>query len=531
MAVKKKSAIAKEEDKPRVYRTKVLGHNVRLEVTSFTGSPNIIGKSDLPTSNVEDPFEKIYQSDNLIVPRYNPYFMSQLMEQSDILKQTIESMQVNVGGFGYDLVRANWMDPNVDMPKGSDEEKRKLLTFLEHVNPDEDITSLRRRTREDIEATGYGGWEVIRNGAGEVSELYLLPAATFRITAKDKTWTKFDQPIRDYTGKFTTVPRQKKFRRFVQIIDSLAKRVYFKEFGDPRLIDSKTGEVGGNGKATEVILFTIPCNYSLYGMPRWIGTMISIFGSRKAEEVNFLFFDNKTIPPMVITVSGGALTQESIEKLKDVFEKEIKGVANFHKALILEATPVSVSAIEGEKVSPVRIQIQPLTQFIQSDATFREYRKDNRNSVRSSFRLPPIYVGLTDDYTRATAYESAKVAEEQVFSPERTREDYTINNTILASLQINFWDFVSLGGKTSDYVEVVRALAGVRDQTPVAITQEAVAKMLSRPIWPIDPNLYKTTPADLASQNAKILAETNAANKVDPARPPVNPNEQDRSGK
>ena len=44
--------------------------------------------------------------------------------------------------------------------------------------------------------------------------------------------------------------------------------------------------------------------------------------------------------------------------------------------------------------------------------------------VWSSFRLPPIFVGITSDYTRATASESREVAEEQVFEPERVNPSF-----------------------------------------------------------------------------------------------------------
>ena len=41
--------------------------------------------------------------------------------------------------------------------------------------------------------------------------------------------------------------------------------------------------------------------------------------------------------------------------------------------------------------------------------------KNNRDKIRSAFRLHPIYTGESQDYTRATADTARQVTEEQVF--------------------------------------------------------------------------------------------------------------------
>ena len=90
--------------------------------------------------------------------------------------------------------------------------------------------------------------------------------------------------------------------------------VYFKSFGDPRVISRSTGRVFSDiaalkaakpddGPATELLHFAIHSPRSPYGVPRWVGTLLCVLGSRQMEEVNFLYFENKSVPPMALLLS------------------------------------------------------------------------------------------------------------------------------------------------------------------------------------------------------------------------------------
>lgn len=173
-------------------------------------------------------------------------------------------------------------------------------------------------------------------------------------------------------------------------------------------------------------------------MPRWISQVPSIAGSRAAEEVNLSHFDNKTVPPMVILVSGGKLNDTTVQRIKEHVQNEAKGRENYHAVLVIEAESATAFGPQNDSARP-RVDIKPLSQV--NDAKFLEYDHDNRRKVRSSFRLPPLYTGETEDYTRATAIESRNVAEEQVFGPEKANFDFMINRKIFADLGIRFHTF------------------------------------------------------------------------------------------
>ena len=58
----------------------------------------------------------------------------------------------------------------------------------------------------------------------------------------------------------------------------------------------------------------------------------SVLGSRQAEEVNFLYFENKSVPPLALLVSGGRLSAQSIPRIESFIENHIRGKRNFHKS-------------------------------------------------------------------------------------------------------------------------------------------------------------------------------------------------------
>ena len=380
-------------------------------------------ENELPVSQKmsNDPFDGYY-GDGIIEPPYNLDWLVRLPEHSNMLGQCIEAMEMNIDGFGFTL------EPAFEFPEGdkaAEAERKTLLHFFEFCNAELPYSQLRRRVRRDLEVLGNGYWEVIRDGKGDIVWLEHIEGHTMRLTQLDREYTDVVYMIRDDdSNELQEYPSRKRFRRYVQIRDG--KRVYFKEFGDPRLINARTGQVDNDAEipATEIIHFKLYCPYSPYGVPRWIGNWLAVEGSRQAEEVNYEYFENNTVPPMALLVSGTSLNDDAVSRIEDFINDEMKGRKSFNKMLIIEATPENDGPVMKAGVPTVRFQ--NLSDAQQKDSLFDNYDRTNREKIRSSFRLPPIFVGLTSDYTRATARESREVAEEQVFGPERADHDFVI---------------------------------------------------------------------------------------------------------
>ena len=430
-----------------------------------------------------DPFADFY-GNGILEPPYDLDWLSKLPEHSNILAQCIEAMEVNIDGFGFTLEPAFDFGEN---NKEAEDERKTIEHFFEFCSFDMPYSQLRRRVRRDLEVLGNGYWEVIRDGKGDIVWLEHIEGHTMRLTALDREYTDVTYMIRDNSSnELQEYPSRKRFRRYVQIRDG--QKVYFKEFGDPRLIDAVTGKVVNESEATtfatEVIHFKLYCPHSPYGVPRWIGNWLSVVGSRQAEEVNYQYFENNTIPPMALLVSG-TLGDDVVKKIEDFINDEMKGRKSFNKILIIEAAPFG-STIPGGSSAPVNLRFQTLTDAQQKDSLFDNYDAVNREKIRSSFRLPPIFVGLTNDYTRATARESREVAEEQVFGPERADHDFVINRLLFPAMGVKYWKYKSLPPKVNDF-EIMSSVLDTFSRCGLTVREarDEISRLLNHPLTPI----------------------------------------------
>jgi PBSX family phage portal protein len=291
-----------------------------------------------------------------------------------------------------------------------------------------------------------------------------IPSHTVRITAADEepTEVKQIQPMKTTDGslEMKEVKIWRRFRRYIHSRGS--KKVYYKEYGDPRVIDCRNGKVvkGSLEKkyhANPMIHFYIYSPRSPYGIPRWIGQLFSVFGSRSAEEINFKTLKSNNIPSMLVLVSNGMLTEGSISRIEEFVETQIAGDGNYSKFLLLEAEAPEEEGLGS--TGTMKIETTPLTNVQHTDQLFQLYDENNADKIRRAFRLPPIFVGKAQDYTRATAEQSRRLADEQVFAPERLEIDHVINYRLLPLLEIKYHRFQSNSPNTTDNKELAQILS------------------------------------------------------------------------
>lgn len=445
-----------------------------------------------------DPFADRYGSGvNSVIPP--PIPLEQLASITDVspeLRRCIEAMVTNVHKFGYELVPPDHMkkEGHDSESKEAQEEHDRLTDFFNvKCNPSQSFADLRAKFGQNYEQLGGAYIEVVSDRKGEPAELYVPPAQTIRMTPIDKEWTEYNEAVRTASGKFEAVRRRKRFRRFVQQLNG--KKVYFKEWGDPRRISRHTGQVVSSTKeeATELIYVSQYILNSPYGAPRYVPNIMGIMGNYKSEIINYEFFEKKGIPEYIIMVSGGRLTEESLDMMNDIWNTKVKGLANFHNGLILEgiADDSNLDLAAAGKVPPFKIDIKPLRHFIQDDAMFTNFRAENDQSLRSTFKLPGIYTGRSEDYTRATVKEAIRMGEDQVFNPERKVFDRVVNRTLLSRFRINYWSYRSSGAKLNDDTEILESIATVKDCIPLGIIIEMVQAVRKEPM-PDIPEEWKT---------------------------------------
>lgn len=437
-------------------------------------------------------------------PLYDPSVLGILFEHSNSLRQNVDAYATNIDGFGHrfdPLIRLDDDEADkkiaaaisesrggapaskLDIAKAKAQleldmlrEKQRLEYFFEYCVRAMSFVSLRRRSRQDIEVTGNAYWEVLRNLGGDVARFVYVPAITVRLMPLDPEAIEIQERVRVSEVEFETVVSYVRFRKFVQVVEGNV--VVFKELGDPRVISSRTGRVyetlaqlaseeRGTRPATELIHFKIPSPRTAYGVPRWIGNLLAVVGSRQAEEVNFNYFENKSVPPLAVLVSGGRMTANSVDRVSNYIDANIRGKRNFHKILVLEAEPAAGAS--ADSAGRMKIDIRPLTGAQHSDALFQNYDERNMDKVGQSFRLPRLLRGDIRDFNRSTADAALVFAEMQVFEPERQDFDFIINRMILPALKVRFFRFVSLAPVMRDPAQmavIIKDLSNANVLTP-----------------------------------------------------------------
>ena len=436
-----------------------------------------------------------FASAGALEPPYDPEALCLLTEHSNSLRQNVDAYATNIDGFGHRFDPAIDFDADDADDRIADaiylerlaardrgelpadaalqasaeevaERKRELVqlarierarleSFFDFCCFDHSFVDLRRRTRQDLEVTGNAFWEVLRDGRGEVARLVYVPSYSVRLLPLDETPVEVDDRVRVSSVSFDKVSTRRRLRRYVQIQG--IERVYFKSLGDPRVVSRRTGRVFDDaeslvdtdptdGPATELVHFAVHSPRSPYGVPRWVGTLLAVLGSRQMEEVNYLYFENKSVPPLALLVSGGRLSEASVPRIERFIEENLKGKANFHKILILEAEGGSGSS----ETTRAKIELRPLTDAQQQDALFQLYDERNIDKVGSAFRLPRLLRGESKDFNRPTAESALRFAEDQVFQPERDEFDFLMNRRLLADMGIRFWRFRSQTPVTRD---------------------------------------------------------------------------------
>ncbi|WP_395831709.1 phage portal protein [Archangium violaceum] len=478
-------------------------------------------KAVVVSARVQDPASRpageevaaAFAAAGALQPPYEPESLCLLVEHSNSLRQNVDAYATNIDGFGHRFEPAIDFDAEdatqkvadammlerlaardsgllaADTPPYPSEEevaarkaelqqlarieRARLESFFDFCCFDHSFVDLRRRTRQDLEVTGNAFWEVLRDGKGDIARLVYVPSYTVRLLPLDSEPVEVRERVRVSAVSYDTVGARRRLRRYVQLQGS--ERVYFKSFGDPRVLSRSTGHTfpdvaslraaaPTDGPATELLHFAIHSPRSPYGIPRWVGTLLSVLGSRQMEEVNYLYFENKSVPPMALLVSGGRLSEASVPRIERFIEENLKGKANFHKILILEADGSGTG--DGGRA---KIELRPLTDAQQQDALFQQYDERNIDKVGSAFRLPRMLRGESKDFNRATAESALRFAEDQVFQPERDEFDFLVNRKLLADMGIRFWRFRSQTPVTRDperMTEMVERLVRVGVLTP-----------------------------------------------------------------
>ncbi|RKJ19583.1 phage portal protein [bacterium D16-50] len=359
--------------------------------------------------------------------------LKMLVDNSTILPQCIRAYKSNIAGFGISVKYAeDYKDETPEM-KAEWDVLKQIIALL---NMDMQTKEVFENVIRDRETYGISYCEVIRNQAQEVVELQFIVDTP----SIDMTYPLQPYVDMEYFYKGTAISRKKKFRKFRQNVGG--KTVYFKEFGDPRIMDKRSGKYIGetdeaieiDDQANEIIEFRI--GSMPYGEVRWIGQVLTVDGNRKAEVLNNNYFRHGRHTPLMILVKGGTLSDTAFTKLQEYMEA-IEGERGQHAFLVLETDTLETTAAFAEQKLP-EVEIKDLASILQKDELFQEYQENGRKKTQSAFLLPDLYVGYTTDFNRATSQTAMEVTEKQVFQPERASLAWTVNQKLLNGYRFRY---------------------------------------------------------------------------------------------
>ena len=399
---------------------------VEARVIKAVEPQKTIAKAETSTQvYVEDQFS----AGEWISPPADLFGLEKMVTESSILPQCIRAYKNNIAGFGIGF---RYVDDVEETPEMQHEIKT-ASEVVELLNVEEDTKEVFEDLIEAREKYGIAYLEVIRDLSGNVQQIeFIRDVPSVRMTIPLDPYQEIS-----YFHHGMELKRKRKFRKYKQTVGG--KTVYYKEFGDPRVMDNRNGEYVSDGlevqyQANEIMEFkngTKP-----YGEVRWIGQILGVDGSRRAEYLNNNYFVNGRHTPLLIMVEGGTLTDESFDKLQQ-YMNDIKGEAGQHAFLVLETENAEQRTGFDDEDKP-KITVQNLASILQKDELFHEYLENNRRRVQSAFQLPDLYVGYTTDFNRATAQMAMEVTEEQVFQPERKSLAWAINHRLLNDYKFKY---------------------------------------------------------------------------------------------
>jgi Bacteriophage capsid portal protein len=360
-------------------------------------------------------FGQLYEDGVAIRPPFDLGDLTYFLEVNTEHYRCVKQKALDVLKGGYKISEAQQFDEQGDELESNEEHRRVLEAFFGSPNEEQTLFELMDSFLTDFGAIGNAYLEIVRGvqgiatGESELgwpAKMYHLPGKTMRV-------------MKDGEG-------------FVQIRGT--KKRFFKNFGDERIIDCRTGKEADETlplefRATEVLhLKNYHPKSDWYGVPDWIPAIGAIVGNVNARDYNISFFENSAVPMFAVILEGAAFDDETKDVITNFFQTEIRGTNNAHKTLILEVPP----ARKDEQ--PAKITLKELQQQT-IDAHFRNYRKDNRDEIIRAHNMPPFRIGIIETASLGTGTGSSQMENyrEAVIEPLQQRLAYRFTRLLIQS--------------------------------------------------------------------------------------------------
>ena len=326
-----------------------------------------------------------YSVFDVITPPYNLYQLGSFYDKNFANHAAIDAKVMNVVGNEFHLEMTPLAKEraakttgrkNIDFVANQIKRKREeLIAWVDGLNDADSFTTTMRKVVTDLESTGNGYIEVSRTTGGTIGYIGHIPSATMRV-----------RRLRD---------------GYIQIINQ--RVVYFRNFGA-----TNRDPIGGDPSPNEIIHLKkySPLN-TYYGVPDIVSALTSLIGDQMAEEYNIDYFENKAVPRYIVTLKGAELSRESEDRLYRFLQTNLRG--NSHRTLFI---PLPADTDDRK----VEFKMEPVENTIQ-EASFKEYRRSNRDNILLAHQVPLSKLGSADAGTVASSIAQDRTFRDQVCRP------------------------------------------------------------------------------------------------------------------
>ena len=360
--------------------------------------------------------ETLFLAENDLVPY--PFEAANLLT----LKDNCAYFDACIKQIAKDVVGQGWHLELKEGQKESNQEKERILDFIENCGGDRDSTFEEAIEQAIIDwgLIGWWGWEISRDDSKEklVNGMWHVPAQTF--------WIHKDH------DKYCQVRGQ--------------NRVWFKRFGLEDDIDGKTGksvteehlvqekqdpERHAIERANELIYYR---NYypqsGYYGAPNVLSSIGAIIGLIGVRDYNLSFFENYGIPAALIILEG-RWSKDTAKQISDFIDVEIKGSDNAHKTMCIHPS-------KDSKITIVKLGVEV------KEGSFKILHKQLRDEVLVEYKMPPYRIGIAEvgSLGGTTADEATLTYAQSVITPlEETVERLVTKKIFKEGLKCECYEF------------------------------------------------------------------------------------------
>lgn len=308
-----------------------------------------------------------------------------------------------------------------------------------------DLSEIFRQVSFDFFSTGNLTLEITKNLGGSVDCIYPIPAVTCYKHSTLPLYVQRVNPV-EFTASLGQQEEAIVIPRFganvpTDTYRALLPERYRNEAGLHEMV-----------MVSNVVLSTDP----YYGISDILSALTTVLGDNAANAYNLQFFQNNAIPRYAITVSGGRVTDEFIEQIKQFMSHECK--QQNHRSIVI---PV----MRGFDVKFEKLDDRP------NDASFLAYKSINKQEIMAVHKVPPAEVGVWDDANRSNAEQQSKNYQLKIIEPHQLMLNGIMNRVIQNGLGLGGvefqWNKLEL---TSE-----KEIAVIRQTNAIARVSEATA--------------------------------------------------------